>query len=304
MAEISKAERKWGDGMEFYKTGFGTWMIGGKNEPDPDNDDAGDVAAIRRAIEAGIVHIDTAELYANGKAEELVGEAVGAYDRKSLFIASKVRETKLNYNQVLENCEKSLERLKTDYLDLYYIHKPNPEIPAQETAAAFNELLKRGMIKNAGISNASVATMETFSKYLDRPFFAAQCHYNLIVREPELKGVLAYCRKKGIHFIAWRPVQLPSEKFGIRSLAERGAYPLLDEISDKYGLTNAQTAVRWLTQQENVGIIFKTKNPAHLKEIVDAQNITLSKEDMDALTRDFPRRESEGFTTNGKAPLI
>lgn len=298
-------EMKTGEyGMGFYKTGFGTWMIGGKNEPDPHNDDAGDIAAVRGAVEAGVVHIDTAELYANGRAEELVGEAVGPYDRKSLFIASKVRETKLGYNQVLENCEKSLERLKTDYLDLYYIHKPNPGIPAEETAAAFNRLLKNGMIKNIGISNASVATMENFSKYLDRPFFAAQCHYNLIVREPELKGVLAYCRQKGIHFVAWRPVQLPSEKFGIRSLAERGTYPLLDEISDKYGLTNAQTAVRWLTQQENVGIVFKTKNPAHLKEIVDVQNVTLSEDDMAALSRDFPRQESEGFTTNGKAPLI
>lgn len=278
--------------------------MGGRNEPDPNNDDAGDVAAIRRAIEAGVRHIDTAELYANGRAEELVGEAARPYDRLSLFIASKVRETKLGYDAVLESCEKSLERLKTDYLDLYYVHKPNPAIPAEETAAAFNELLKRGMIKNVGISNATVETTEKFASFLDSPIFAVQCHYNLIVREPVLKGVLEYCRRKKIHFIAWRPVQLPSEKLGIRSLAERGAYPLLDQIADKYGMTPAQTAVRWLTQQENVGIVFKTKNPEHLKEIIDAQNVTLSDEDTEALTRDFPRMEAEGFTTGGKAPLI
>ena len=261
--------------------------MGGRNEPDPNNDDAGDVAAIRRAIEAGVRHIDTAELYANGRAEELVGEAARPYDRLSLFIASKVRETKLGYDAVL-----------------YYVHKPNPAIPAEETAAAFNELLKRGMIKNVGISNATVETTEKFASFLDSPIFAVQCHYNLIVREPVLKGVLEYCRRKKIHFIAWRPVQLPSEKLSIRSLAERGAYPLLDQIADKYGMTPAQTAVRWLTQQENVGIVFKTKNPEHLKEIIDAQNVTLSDEDTEALTRDFPRMEAEGFTTGGKAPLI
>lgn len=290
--------------MDIFKLGFGTWTIGGRNEPDPNNDDAGDIAAIRRAIESGVRHIDTAELYANGRAEELVGEAMKPYDRSSLFIASKVRETKLSYDSVSENCEKSLERLKTDYLDLYYVHKPNPLIPLEETAAAFNGLLKRGMIKNVGISNATVETAEKFASFLDKPLFAVQCHYNLIVREPEIKGVLEYCSRKKIHFIAWRPVQLPSEKFGIRSLAERGAYPLLDRIADKYGMTNAQTAARWLTQQENVGIVFKTKNPEHLKEIVDAQNVTLSDEDMETLTRDFPRQEAEGFTTSGKAPLI
>lgn len=127
----------------FYKIGFGTWKTGGTTEPDPNNDDKADIAAIRSAIDNGIVHIDTAELYAGGKAEQLVGQAIAPYNRADLFIASKVRETKLNYNAVLENCAQSLDRLGTDYLDLYYVHKPNPAIPVAETAAAFNELIKQ-----------------------------------------------------------------------------------------------------------------------------------------------------------------
>ncbi|MGN0903595.1 MAG: aldo/keto reductase [Alphaproteobacteria bacterium] len=288
----------------FFRIGFGTWRLGGGNEPDPQNDDAGDIAAVRRAVDAGIRHIDTAELYADGKAEELVGEAVRPYRRNGLFIASKVRDTKLHYDDILENCARSLERLGTNYLDLYYIHKPNPDIPAEETARAFNVLLKQGKIRHVGISNATVETMEKYGAFLDRPLFAAQCHYNLIVREPARKGVLEYCRRKGIRFIAWRPIQLPSEKFGIHALYERGVYPILDQTADRYGLTNAQVAVKWLIAQENVGTIFKTKNPRHLADILAVQDIDIAPEDLHALTDGFPRQEDEGFTTTGRAPLI
>lgn len=288
----------------FYKIGFGTWKIGGTTEPDPNNDDKADIAAIRTAIDNDVVHIDTAELYADGKAEQLVGQAIVPYNRADLFIASKVRETKLNYNTVLESCAKSLDRLGTDYLDLYYVHKPNPDIPIEETAAAFNELIRQKMIKNVGLSNAGVETMQKYAAALDAPIFAAQCHYNLIVREPERKGVLEYCRENNIHFIAWRPIQLPSEKFNIHGLFEKGAYPLLDRIAEKYNVSNAQIAVRWLTAQENVGLIFKTGNPKHLREIIDAVDLAIDPSDLKELTDHFPRQEDVGFTTNGKAPLI
>ena len=288
----------------FYKIGFGTWQIGGTTEPDPNNDDKADISAIRSAIENNIVHIDTAELYANGKAEELVGQAIIPYNRADLFIASKVRETKLSYRDVLENCAKSLDRLGTDYLDLYYVHKPNPDIPVEETAEALNELKKQNLIKHVGISNASVGTMQKYAKALHEPIFAAQCHYNLIVREPERKGVLKYCIENGIHFFAWRPIQLPSQKFNIHGLFEKNAYPILDQIAQKYHVSNAQIAAHWLLAQKNVGIIFKTGNPAHLREIIDAIDLPVDPADLKELTDHFPRQEDTGFTTNEKAPLI
>lgn len=288
----------------FYKIGFGTWKIGGTTEPDPKNDDKADISAIRSAIDNDIVHIDTAELYANGKAEQLVGKAIAPYNRADLFIASKVRESKLNYDAVLENCAQSLDRLGTDYLDLYYVHKPNPDIPVEETATAFNELIKQKMIKHVGISNAGVETMQKYAAALDVPIFAAQCHYNLIVREPERKGVLKYCRENNIHFIAWRPIQLPCAELKIHGLFEKGAYPLLDQIAKKYNVSNAQIAVRWLTAQENVGVIFKTANLQHLREIINAADLPIDIADLKELTDHFPRQENVGFTTNGKAPLI
>ncbi|MBR1778742.1 MAG: aldo/keto reductase [Alphaproteobacteria bacterium] len=288
----------------FYKLGFGTWRIGGTTEPDPDNDDQADIISIQNAVENGIRHIDTAELYADGKAEQLVGQAIAPYKRSDLFIASKVRESKLNYNILLESCSKSLERLKTDYLDLYYVHKPNPDIPAEETAAALNELVRQKMVRHIGISNAGVETMKKYATYLETPIFAAQCHYNLIVREPVLKGVLEYCRQNNIRFIAWRPIQLPSEKLGIHGLFEKNAYPLLDQIAAKYNVSNAQIAVRWLTAQENVHLIFKTGKLKHLREIIDAENLSVEAADLQALTDHFPRQESIGFTTNGPSPLI
>lgn len=160
------------------------------------------------------------------------------------------------------------------------------------------------MIKHVGLSNAGVETMKQYAAVLDVPIFAAQCHYNLIVREPERKGVLKYCRENNIHFIAWRPIQLPSEKFNIHGLFEKGAYPLLDQIAGKYNVSNAQVAVRWLTAQENVGLIFKTGNPQHLREIIDAVDLWIDPADLKELTDYFPRQEDVGFTTNGKAPLI
>ena len=222
----------------FPNLGLGTWMMGGRDMPDPSNDDAADIAAFRLAAVAGISHIDTAEYYADGKAEKLVGRAIGEFDRSALFIASKVRAEKLSYADVMSSCEASLERLGVDCLALYYVHKPNPQIPMAETAEAFNYLLRKKMIKEIGLSNVSVKTIEKYNKYLEKPVFAVQNNYNLIVRQSVEAGVTEYCREHNIHFVAWRPLQLPIPALGIKSLTERGAYPLLDEMADKYGKSN------------------------------------------------------------------
>lgn len=278
--------------------------MGGRGSRNPNNDDDGDIAAIQYALKKGIKHIDTAESYADGKAEELVGKAIADFDRNDLFIATKAYGTHLGYDNVLNSCEQSLKRLGIDCIDLYYIHKPNPEIPIAETARAFNRLLENNMIKHIGISNASVETMEEYKKHLAAPILAAQNHYNLIVRQSEVHGVLDYCKKNNIHYIAWRPIQLPVPSMGIESLAKRGVYPLLDEIADKYGKTNAQIAVRWLTLQENVGTIFKSKNPRHIEEIIETNDFEISAEDMKRLTDDFPRQESEAFISTGYVKLV
>ena len=286
--------------MTFPKLGLGTWQFGGRVEYNPDNDDAADIAAIRNAIELGIRHIDTAQLYAGGKTEEFVGAAIKPFNRSDLIIASSVDD--LGHDDVLKSCENSLRRLGIDYLDLYYIHKPQLSVPFAETAKAFNRLLAEGLIRNAGISNAKIETLENYQRHLDRKFFASQNSYNLIVRESVETGLLDYCRQNGIHFVAWRPLQLPAPNLGIESLTKRGAYPILDDMADKYEKTNAQIAIRWLTQQENVSAIFKSANPDHVREILDTENWRLSDADWKNLSDNFPLRKNAGFNTAG-APL-
>ena len=287
----------------FHKIGLGTWTFGGKVERNPDNNDAADIEAIQNALRAGIKHIDTAQYYANGKAEELVGEAIKGFNRQELFIASKVIK-QLDYYNVLRHCEGSLKRLGLDYLDLYYVHMPNPEIPISETAKAFNTLMDRGLIKNIGISDALNKTMDEYRAHLNHPVFASQNQYNLIAREPQVNGHWEYCKKHKIHAIAWRPIQLPVPLYNVEPLYKRGIYKMLDDMADKYGRSNVQITIRWLTQQDNMHIVFKTANPEHLKEIMDAQSFDISEADMKELTDNFPHQETISFISSGRQPML
>ncbi|MEM3898074.1 MAG: aldo/keto reductase, partial [Nitrososphaerota archaeon] len=126
-------------GEKIAAIGLGTWMIGGGTSPDYSRDrDA--IEVIRYAIELGITHIDTAEMYGGGHAEELVGEAIRVFKRDEVFIASKVWHTNLRYDDVLRACERSLKRLQTSHIDLYYIHWPSDVIPLSETMRAMERL--------------------------------------------------------------------------------------------------------------------------------------------------------------------
>lgn len=182
--------------------GLGTWGMGGYKERDPNNDDARDIQAIRDAFSNGLTHIDTAELYAQGRTEELVGQAIQDLPRSSLLIASKVMGLNLGYDDTRAACERSLQRLKTDYIDLYYIHWRNLDIPLKETAKALNELHRDGRIKHIGVCNFNVNSMKELQAHLDRPIAVNQSHYSLVYREPERTGLLDYCRDENISFLA------------------------------------------------------------------------------------------------------
>ena len=127
--------KKLKSGFEMPVFGLGTWKMGGDVNYNPNNDDEADIKAIKKAIDMGITHIDTAEKYAEGHAEKLVGKAIKGYKRSKLFIVSKVAESNLKYDDLINSCKKSLERLGTDYLDLYLIHGPSLTIPIQESIA-------------------------------------------------------------------------------------------------------------------------------------------------------------------------
>lgn len=276
------------------KIGLGTWTIGGHTEANPDNDDEKDINTIKYAITHGISHIDTAENYANGKCEELIGEAIKDFEREKLFIATKVHKNNLSYSDVIKSCKASAARLGVDYLDLYYVHKPNPNIPVHETVKALNELLESGLIKNVGLSNAGIETIKQYSQSLIKPIYAVQNQYSLVCRESQMKGVIEYCKEFNIQFFAWRPIKLSyPEKTSKESNAD--TYPIIGEIAKKYNKTNIQIAAKWLTQQKNVNVLFKSSNPKHIDEIIETENFKLSQDDWDKLDKEFPVQKSQSF---------
>ena len=249
--------KKLKSGFKMPVFGIGTWMMGGDSNHNSNNNDEADIKAIKAAIDSGITHIDTAEVYADGHAEKLVAQAIKNYDRKKLFIVSKVKRDNLKHDDVLTSCEDSLKRLETDYLDLYLLHAPNPNVHINKTMKAMDKLKKDGRIKKIGISNFNVKRSKEAQNATQNKIVANQLHLNLIFREPERDGLIEYCQKNDIMFIAWRPVQKGQ-------LTEKGQYKILDELCDKYSKTPAQIAINWLISQNNMITLSKMRSPKHL----------------------------------------
>ena len=283
--------------IEITKIGLGTWLLGGDVKENENNDDERDINAIKYALKNGINHIDTSESYSGGKSEKLIGEAIKDFNRNKIFIASKVREWNLDYDNIIKSCKESLKRLQTDYIDLYYIHKQNKSTNIKEVCNALNYLLDNNLIRYVGLSNVSIDTIKEYNKYLNKKIYAVQNQYNLICRESQKKGVIDYCKNNNIKFICWRPILLSYP--GVKNPTyKKGIYPILDRLADKYGVSNIQIAAKWLTYQDNVYIIFKSNNCNHIKEIIDSEKINLSKEDWEDLNNNFPVKFDVGCSTN------
>jgi len=275
--------KKLKDGFEMPVYGLGTWQMGGKMSHDPDNDDATDIKAIQSAIDLGVRHIDTAEVYADGYAEILVGKAIQDYDRSNLFLVSKVYSNHMTYDALIQACKDSLIRMKTDYLDLYLLHR-YPETTLKEAMRALDTLKEEGLIKNIGISNFNVERMKEAQANSKYKIVANQVHLNLKYRESEQKGVLKYCQEQDVMLIAWRPTQ---KGFLLEKIP-----PILQATCEKYGKTPAQIAINWLISQKSVVTLAKTSNVRHLKENVGAVDWIMEKEDIEMLRNEFPNQES------------
>lgn len=264
--------------------GLGTWTIGGGDVADTTYDSE-DISAIKTAINLGITHIDIAEAYAEGHTEELVGRAIGTFDRKNLFVTSKVSPEHLNYDDLLASAKGSLQRLNTDYIDLYLIHAPNPDIPIQETMKAMDSLIEQKLIRCMGVSNFSVEQIKEAQKYTKNKIVANQIEYNLLVRD---KGrvtenmeskIIPYCQENNILVIAWRPLAKGE-------LAKPG-FKILDELAKKYNRTQSQIAINWLISKKGIVTITKSTKLEHLKENLGAIGWKLRQEDIDRLNNEF-----------------
>ncbi len=276
--------KKLKNGFSLPEFGIGTYGMGGHREREAQNDDQADIQAVRAAIELGVTHIDTAEVYAEGRAEEIVAQAVKGYDRNKLFIVSKVYQTNLAYDDVLRSCEASLQRLQTDYLDLYLVHKFNPEIALSETMPALDQLKDRGLIKNIGVSNFCVEHFKQAQSHTENKIVCNQVHYNLIFREPQRKGLLKYCQDNDIFLVAWRPVE--------KGELTQDIPDILQELVNKYKKTPAQIAINWLTSQPNVVTIAKSRNLKHLEDNLGGVGWYLDEADIKKLIDGYPGQQA------------
>jgi diketogulonate reductase-like aldo/keto reductase len=213
--------------------------------------------------------IDTAEMYGAGHAEEIVGKAIKPFPREQVFIVSKVLPENLHYSDVIKAAESSLKRLKTERIDLYLIHFPNPEIPLRETMEAMEKLVERNLVRLIGVSNFNVAQVEEARSCLSKnDIVVNQVEYSLLERNVE-RDILPYCTRHQITVMAYTPL----------AQGRPSTNDFLREIGIKYGKTAAQVALNWLIAKQNVIAIAKAIKIEHLEENAGAMGWRLAKDD-------------------------
>lgn len=255
--------------MEIPQIGLGTWGMGGRYERDSTNA-AVSVKIIQEALKIGYQLFDVAELYGEGLTEEIVGKGIENFRREDLFLISKVWKDHLRSDDITKAIDGSLKRLGTDYLDLYLVHWPNPEIPFSETMPAMENLIKAGKTKAIGVSNFSVEQIQEAQKYLANTFiYANQIEYNLGARGAE-DSVIPYCLSNNIKVISYRPLAKGKITFS--------QIPEIEKISTKYQKTPVQIFLKWLCFKNTIPIP-KASSPDHLRENFDIFNWELSAED-------------------------
>ena len=259
------------------KIGFGTWTIGGRETPDP-SQDARSLAALRSALELGYTHFDTAEVYADGHAEELLGQAIrsSGLSRAALFITSKVSPEHLGYADVLRSCGNSLGRLGMDYLDLYLIHWPRRGMDLAEAFRALNRLVADGRVRHLGVSNFNRKQLEEAMALSETALLTNQVSYSLPDRTCVENGVLACCQANDILLTAYTPLK---RRF------VTGNKPLM-ETARLRGVTPQQVALAWLVQQPRVITIPMSFDPLHQAENLAAAEIVLTEAELAPFLRE------------------
>jgi 2,5-diketo-D-gluconate reductase B len=263
-------------GLQIPKIGFGTYKMGGEFTADLSKDSVS-LAALVSALELGYTHFDTAEIYANGHAEELLAGAIRetGSKRENLFITTKVSPDHLNYDNVLKACENSLRRLKMEYIDLYLIHWPNPLIKLEETFRALNQLVREGKVKHLGVSNFNLRNLKKAKALSESPLLTNQVPYSLPEKKYVKNGVLEYCQQNDILLTAYTPVKFRNLKVN----------QTLKRIAEAHNATSFQIALAWLTSQPRVITIPMSFNALHQKENLAAAEIKLTAEEIEILNQ-------------------
>ena len=259
------------DGTTVPALGQGTWEIG----DDPAWRDA-EQAALERGIDLGMTLIDTAELYGDGRSERLVGEVITGR-RDEVFLVSKVKPENASEMKMMLACEKSLERLGVERLDLYLLHWEG-RIPLEETVDAFQELVDEGMIARWGVSNLDLRTMERLVDIDGGNDCAAnQLLYNLGSRGVEF-DLLPWMQARDMPMMAYSPL-------GRGGLLE---HPLIVDIANRHDASPAQVALAAVLRHDGVIAIPKASSVEHVEANADALEIQFDIEDLERLDETFP----------------
>ncbi|WP_312480746.1 aldo/keto reductase [Stutzerimonas nitrititolerans] len=249
--------------------GQGTWHMG-ENPAERSRE----IAALRLGIELGMTLIDTAEMYGEGGAEEVVGEAIQGR-RERVFLVSKVYPHNASRRGVPQACERSLRRLGTDCIDLYLLHWRG-QYPLAETVEAFERLREAGKIRRWGVSNCDVDDLQELGDI-------AACATNQVLYNPEERGIefdlLPFCQAHDMPVMAYCPVGQGG------SLLQD---PAIVEVARRQGAQPGQVALAWALRQPNVLVIPKAVDPAHVRANAAAAELLLSDEELSILDGAFP----------------
>ncbi|MGH6804984.1 MAG: aldo/keto reductase [Methyloceanibacter sp.] len=256
-------------GEKVAQLGQGTWHMGESGRTRKD-----EAAALRLGLDLGMTLIDTAEMYGDGGAEEVVAEAI-AGRRDECFIVTKVLPENSTRARMVAACERSLKRLKTDRIDLYLLHWRGPDL--EETLSGFAALIEAGAIRSWGVSNFDVGDMEELLALPGGSECATnQVLYNLRRRGIEA-GLLPWCRERGIPIQAYSPIEQG------RLLRDR----TLTGVAIRHRATPAQIALAWVLRQTDMTVILKAGTEAHVRENRAALDIKLTDQDRAELNRAF-----------------
>jgi aryl-alcohol dehydrogenase-like predicted oxidoreductase len=295
--------------IEVSEIGLGSWLTysGGVGREQAE-------ACVRAAFEAGINFIDTANVYGTGAAESLLGEVLAGYDRSSYVLATKVyfpmspTDRGLSAEQIHKQLDASLERLRTDYVDLYQCHRHDPETPLQETMAALTEVARAGKVREIGFSEWPLDAIEQSLRLPGvKRWVSSQPQYSMLWRAPE-SGLLELCEREGISQVVWsplaqgvltgkyRPGQPPPEDSRAASESMSGfigrflegpvldAVARLEPIAESAGLTMPQMALAWVLRQPNVAsAIVGASRPEQVRANASAAGVTLDEQTLGAI---------------------
>ena len=275
MMPLPMQKVKFSNGVSVPALGQGTWHMGRNARSRKSEADA-----LRLGMDLGMTLIDTAEMYHD--AEAVVGSALKGR-RDEAFVVSKVLPSNASYRGTLRACEKSLGKLQTEHIDLYLLHWPGSH-PLEETIRAFEDLVAQGSIGAWGVSNFDTAEMDALSVLPGgSQIMTNQVLYNLEVRNIEW-SLLPWCRQREIPVMAYSP--LNQGNMGLDKLTS---------VADRHAASPAQVALAWLLQQDQVMVIPKSADPAHVRQNASARDIRLDAEDIALLDGMFPPPAGESY---------